>query len=274
MIDQDVIERTLAVALRTGADFAEIYAEDKRNTSVVARRRSDRAGHVRPRPRRRHPCDQRRDHGLRPLQRSHASAGWPRPPRPRRQRPVPGDGGTRTVALRSSTRRRRSTRSTGTRRRSRRRRRSRCCSDRRAARSAGGEIVQVSAGYGDSRKRVLIANSDGRVRHRRHRARSRPDQRGRRRRRRHADGLPVDGPHRRLGAVRPRARSVRRPRRARAGRRPAGDRQARRPAGALGCDAGRHQERHRWCPVPRSVRPRARGRSHPEGSVGLRRQGR
>ena len=34
MIDQDVIERTLGVALRTGADFAEIYAEDKRNTSV------------------------------------------------------------------------------------------------------------------------------------------------------------------------------------------------------------------------------------------------
>jgi TldD protein len=30
-----------------------------------------------------------------------------------------------------------------------------------AARSAGASIVQVSAGYGDSRKRVLIANSDG-----------------------------------------------------------------------------------------------------------------
>ena len=30
-----------------------------------------------------------------------------------------------------------------------------------AARSVGPEIVQVSAGYGDSRKRVLIANTDG-----------------------------------------------------------------------------------------------------------------
>ena len=30
-----------------------------------------------------------------------------------------------------------------------------------AARSAGAAIVQVSAGYGDSRKRVLVANSDG-----------------------------------------------------------------------------------------------------------------
>ena len=30
-----------------------------------------------------------------------------------------------------------------------------------AARAAGAAIVQVSAGYGDSRKRVLVANSDG-----------------------------------------------------------------------------------------------------------------
>jgi len=30
-----------------------------------------------------------------------------------------------------------------------------------AARSAGGAIVQVSAGYGDSRKRILVANSEG-----------------------------------------------------------------------------------------------------------------
>ena len=34
MIPQDVVERTLSAALRTGADFAEVYAEDKRNTSV------------------------------------------------------------------------------------------------------------------------------------------------------------------------------------------------------------------------------------------------
>jgi TldD protein len=30
-----------------------------------------------------------------------------------------------------------------------------------AARSAGGAIVQVSAGYGDSRRRIVVANSDG-----------------------------------------------------------------------------------------------------------------
>ena len=30
-----------------------------------------------------------------------------------------------------------------------------------AARSAGAAIVQVSAGYADSRKRILVANTDG-----------------------------------------------------------------------------------------------------------------
>ena len=34
MIDQDVLERVLATATRSGAEFAEIYAEDKRVTSA------------------------------------------------------------------------------------------------------------------------------------------------------------------------------------------------------------------------------------------------
>ena len=34
MIDQDVLERVLAGAVRTGAEFAEVYAEDKRTTSA------------------------------------------------------------------------------------------------------------------------------------------------------------------------------------------------------------------------------------------------
>ena len=34
MIDQDVLERVLGGALATGADFAEVYAEDKRSTSA------------------------------------------------------------------------------------------------------------------------------------------------------------------------------------------------------------------------------------------------
>ncbi len=34
MIEQDVLERVLAGATKTGADFAEVYAEDKRSTSA------------------------------------------------------------------------------------------------------------------------------------------------------------------------------------------------------------------------------------------------
>ena len=35
MIDEDVIERVLGTALRTGGDFAEVFAEDKRSSSAV-----------------------------------------------------------------------------------------------------------------------------------------------------------------------------------------------------------------------------------------------
>ena len=34
MIDSDVLERVLGAAVRTGAEFAEVYAEDKRSTSA------------------------------------------------------------------------------------------------------------------------------------------------------------------------------------------------------------------------------------------------
>ena len=34
MIEQDVLERVLAGAVSGGADFAEVYAEDKRSTSA------------------------------------------------------------------------------------------------------------------------------------------------------------------------------------------------------------------------------------------------
>jgi TldD protein len=35
VIDQDVVERTLAVALRTGGEWAEVFAEDRRSTSAL-----------------------------------------------------------------------------------------------------------------------------------------------------------------------------------------------------------------------------------------------
>ena len=65
----------LASAVRTGGEFAEVFAEDKRSTSAGARRRADRAGHQRPRPWRRHPRRQGRHHRLRPHRRPVSERG-------------------------------------------------------------------------------------------------------------------------------------------------------------------------------------------------------
>ncbi|HRB04020.1 MAG TPA: TldD/PmbA family protein, partial [Ilumatobacteraceae bacterium] len=160
MIDQEVLERVLASAVRTGADFAEVYAEDKRSTSVafddgrveqvtsgrdrgagIRVVKGDTTGFA-------HTADLS-ESGLRAAAEAAAAAA------------SQGDGGTRTIALTRGV--------------------DRVVSPVRlfpdevkkadkvalllrmdeAARGAGGAIVQVSAGYGDSRKHVLIANTDG-----------------------------------------------------------------------------------------------------------------
>ena len=160
MIDHDVLERVLATAMRSGGEFAEIYAEDKRSTSaglddgrveqVTSGR--DRGAGIRVVAGETtgfaHTSDLT-ERGLRAAAEAAAAAA------------SRGDGVTRTVSLTHQSH------------------------DRRndiaqypddvakvdkvdllrrvdeSARSAGASIVQVSAGYGDSRKRVLIANSDG-----------------------------------------------------------------------------------------------------------------
>jgi TldD protein len=160
VIDQDVIERTLAVALRTGADFAEIYAEDKRNTSVALD--DGRIEQV--------TSGRDRGAGIRVIKGettgfAHSSdlseRGLAEAAQAAAAAASTGDGGTRTVALRASTPTQvnvvdrypeaipKATKVAMLQR----------IDD--SARGAGSEIVQVSAGYGDSRKRVLIANSDG-----------------------------------------------------------------------------------------------------------------
>jgi TldD protein len=35
VLDESVIERTLAAALRTGGDFAEVFVEDKKSSSAM-----------------------------------------------------------------------------------------------------------------------------------------------------------------------------------------------------------------------------------------------
>jgi TldD protein len=160
MIDQDVCARVLSAAMRSGGEFAEIYAEDKRSTSaglddgrieqltsgrdrgagirVVA---GETTGFA-------HTSDLS-EPGL--LAAADAAAAAARQ----------GGGATRTVALGASSSRRINAveRYPDEIAKADKVELLRRMDD--AARSAGGEIVQVSAGYGDSRKRVLVANSDG-----------------------------------------------------------------------------------------------------------------
>ncbi len=160
MIDQDVLERVLSAAVRTGAEFAEVYAEDKRSTSaslddgrieqVTSGRdrgagirvvRGETTGFA-------HTADLS-ERGLLAAATAAAAAA------------SQGGPGTREIALTAQAGHRVGTVE-------------RYPDDvpksakvdilRRideAARSAGGAIVQVSAGYSDSRKRILVANTDG-----------------------------------------------------------------------------------------------------------------
>ena len=160
MIDQDVLERVLGTAVRGGAEFAEVFAEDKRSTSaglddgrieqVTSGRdrgagirvvRGDTTGFA-------HTADLTEGGLLAAAEAAAAAASH-------------GGGGVREVAL---------TRRAGTAVNTVERypddvpKAAKVELLRRvddAARSAGAAIVQVSAGYGDSRRRILVANTDG-----------------------------------------------------------------------------------------------------------------
>src|SRR6056297_1407384 len=160
VIERDVLERVLAGAVRGGADFAEVYAEDKRSTSaglddgrveqvtsgrdrgagirVVA---GDTTGFAY--------TSDLSEHGLTAAAGAAAAAA--------RQ----GGAGVRTVALTPSAPHRPNTveQDPDTIAKAMKVELLQRMND--AARSHGSEIVQVSAGYGDSRKQVLVANTDG-----------------------------------------------------------------------------------------------------------------
>jgi TldD protein len=160
LVDVSTLERVLAVAARTGGDFAEVYVEDKINTmanlddgrveQVTTGRdrgagirvvKGDTTGFA-------HTADLS-ERGLLAAAEAAAAAA------------SSGGGGVRTVALQrapqhqvSAVERPADTVPTA----------EKVVLLQRvddAARSAGGAIVQVSAGYIDSRKRILIANTDG-----------------------------------------------------------------------------------------------------------------
>ena len=162
MIDNDVLERVLSAALRTGADFAEIFASDWRGTGVglddgrieqlsTGRNRGagirvisgETTGFA-------HTADLT-ESGLLAAARVAADAA--------RQ----GGGGTRVVALTAQPSRSVSPIDVDP---STVAKASKVELLRRvddAARSTGGAITQVSAGYSDGRTLIVVANSDGLV---------------------------------------------------------------------------------------------------------------
>lgn len=160
MIDRDVLERVLGAALRTGADWAEVYAEDKRSTSaglddgrieqvtsgrdrgagirVVA---GDTTGFA-------HTSDIS-ESGLLAAATAAAAAA-------RR-----GDGRVHTVSLERRPTRRVSAVDIDPSGVSKAAKVALLQRIDDAARSTGAAVTQVSAGYGDSRKDILVANTDG-----------------------------------------------------------------------------------------------------------------
>ena len=161
LVEAPVLERVLSEALRRGGDFAEIFAEDRSSSSIFLDDRRveelssgrDRGAGIRVVAGETtgfaHTADLSED-GL--LSAARAARAIARE----------GGGGVRKAAL------------------------SRQASEHQqirtppnsvpksakvelllladdASRSAGRAIVQVSAGYGDSRRRILVANSDGRL---------------------------------------------------------------------------------------------------------------
>src|SRR6478609_2629030 len=146
VIEEAVISRVLGAAMRTGGEFAEVFAEDKRSSSAFlddgkveeltsGRDRGagirvvvgDTTGFA-------HTADLT-ESGLAAAAEAAAAAARG------------GGGGTRTIDL---------TRVTAPARKVELLTRA-----DEVARSQGGAISQVSASYGDSRRRILVANSDG-----------------------------------------------------------------------------------------------------------------
>jgi TldD protein len=160
VIDEDVISRVLGTALKTGGDFAEVFAEDKRSSSALlddgkveeltsGRDRGagirvvvgDTTGFA-------HTADLS-EAGLR--QAAEAAAAAARG----------GGGGVKTVALTPQRVERPYLVETYPEDVPKASKVALLTRADDVARGAGSAITQVSASYGDSRRRILVANSDG-----------------------------------------------------------------------------------------------------------------
>ena len=160
MIEQDVLERVLAGAMRTGADFAEVYAEDKRSTSAGLD--DGRVEQV--------TSGRDRGAGIRVISGETtgfaytsdlSEPGLTAAADAAAAAASQGGGGVRTVSLTASEPHRPNQNVTLPEEIAKTRKVELLTRMNDAARSYAPEIVQVSAGYGDSRKRVLVANTDG-----------------------------------------------------------------------------------------------------------------
>jgi TldD protein len=160
VIDDDVLERVLGAALRTGGEFAEVFASDWQGTGVglddgrieqlstgrsrgagIRVVRGDTTGFA-------HTADVT-ENGLLAAARAAAEAA------------SQGGGGARVVALSESPRRVVSPVDVDPATVSKSAKVELLRRVDEAARSTGAAIAQVSAGYSDGRTRILVANSDG-----------------------------------------------------------------------------------------------------------------
>ena len=160
MIDRDVLELVLAEGLRTGGEFAEVYAEDRRTTSAgLDDRKIEQVNSGRD-----------RGAGIRVVKGettgfAHTAdlspAGLLAAARAAGAAAAQGGGGVREIALERRSVPPVNTVSIDPDTVSKAAKVELLTRADDAARSAGSAIVQVSAGYSDSRKHLLIANSDG-----------------------------------------------------------------------------------------------------------------
>ena len=160
LIDPDLIQRVLGAGLRTGADFSEVYVEDKRSSSanlddgkveqVTSGRdrgagirvvKGETTGYA-------HTADLSEGGLLAAAEAAGAAASQ-------------GGGGARIVALTRQPAHRVSDVAIAPDTIGKAAKVQLLLRADEAARSTGAAVVQVSAGYGDSRKRILVANSDG-----------------------------------------------------------------------------------------------------------------
>ncbi|MBO0693372.1 MAG: TldD/PmbA family protein, partial [Acidimicrobiaceae bacterium] len=160
MIDESVVGRALEAALRTGGDFAEIFAEDRRGTA--ARLDDGRVEDM--------ASGRDRGAGIRVVFGettgfAHTSdlteAGLTAAASAAAAAARGGGGGTRTVAMSAPGPAAITSAEILPETVSKADKVALLTRADEAARSTGGAIRQVSVIYGDSRRRILVANSDG-----------------------------------------------------------------------------------------------------------------